>query len=61
MGKVSNVIEMRLPLSEAEVAYLTGRTLLTLANGRVLFDVHGTPVLADEFYEVTGRGIKRVA
>ena len=60
---MGEVIEMRLPLEQHEAAYLTGRTLRIIAGirGKVLFDTDGTPVLDDEFYEITSEGIKRVA
>jgi hypothetical protein len=59
MGKV---IEMKITW-EREPMWLTGETLLRIALplGRVLFDTNGTPVLREEFYEVSGEGIKRVA
>ena len=58
---MNDVIEMRLPLQEPEVMYLTGHTLLKLAarEGRVLFDTDGTPVLQTEFYKVSAQGIER--
>jgi hypothetical protein len=59
MGKV---IEMKVTWLR-EPMYLTGETLLKIARpiGRVLFDTEGTPILREEFYEVSGEGIKRVA
>ena len=64
LGMVNNVIEMRLPLAKPESMYLYGRTLLRIAKLRdehVLFDTDGAAVCAEEFYEVTSAGIKRVA
>lgn len=51
-------------LSTGEALFVTGKTLRLLAAERdcfLLFDRDGTPVLDEEFYEVTAEGIKRVA
>jgi hypothetical protein len=50
-------------LTESEVMYLTGKTLRLLAAEHgvlLLFDSDGTPVLNNEFYEVTKDGISRI-
>jgi len=59
-----NVIEMKRP-SEI-LMYLSGKTLRAVhlemgGNPEYLFDTDGTPVLSEEFYEITSEGIKRVA
>jgi hypothetical protein len=57
------IIEMKLPIrKDEEPMFLTGRTLLLIARvrGQVLFDIHGTPILADEYYKVSSDGIERI-
>jgi hypothetical protein len=61
MGELAVDVKM---LSMGEVLYLTGKTLRLLAadlDVLDLFDTDGTPVLNEEFYEVTAEGIERIA
>jgi hypothetical protein len=51
-------------LTTGECLFLTGKTLRLLGaecDVFQLFDKDGTPVLNEEFYEVTAEGIERIA
>ena len=60
---LAEIIEFKLPMKRSEEPmFLTGRTLLLIARvrGQVLFDIHGTPILSDEYYKVSSDGIERI-